>query len=382
MQTTTQFGLENVIYMEISEELLKKNAHHSSLLKLDKDIPLPVQLPDGMERVEDFSPSMLTIEMILAGMLTIFAHDRENKNISYYRELFGLIRPNIKGELLSTVAIKINNEDYYVAEFLLHSLIGFDENDLNTQLMLAYLYEKKAKEDEELRLKAKEIYNSLICSEPPFPPVFFNAAVFFMEEEDYKKAKDLLETYIALKIDDEEEEEVQKVEKAQNILNYLNTQIVSDENFKKAYHLIKKEKIEEALPLIYSFIEENQLIWNGWFLLGWALRCQKRWKEGESALKKCLELYTRSNNVSMRGEYSQICNELSICLMEEGKIDEAERMLEVALSKDCENVKLISNLGLIALKKGDSLKAISYFRTVLYIDPNDEIAKAMLNDIE
>ena len=222
----------------------------------------------------------------------------------------------------------------------------------------------------------------MICSEPPFPPVFFNAAVFFMEEEDYKKAKDLLETYIALKIDDEEEEEVQKVEKAQNILNYLNTQIVSDENFKKAYHLIKKEKIEEALPLIYSFIEENQLIWNGWFLLGWALRCQKRWKEGESALKKCLELYTRSNNVSMRGEYSQICNELSICLMEEGKIDEAERMLEVALSKDCENVKLISNLGLIALKKGDSLKAISYFRTVLYIDPNDEIAKAMLNDIE
>ena len=96
MQTTTQFDLENVIYMEISEELLKKNAHHASLLKLDKDIPLPVQLPDGMERVEDFSPSMLTIEMILAGMLTIFAHDRENKNISYYRELFSLLRPNIK----------------------------------------------------------------------------------------------------------------------------------------------------------------------------------------------------------------------------------------------------------------------------------------------
>ena len=119
-------------------------------------------------------------------------------------------------------------------------------------------------------------------------------------------------------------------------------------------------------------------------MLGWALRCQKRWGEGEKALKKCLELYKKTIATAQLGknEHSNICNELSLCLIEEGKVDEACLLLEEALAKDCENITLIANLGLISLKKGDRLKAISYFRTALYIDPNDEISKTMLAGIE
>lgn len=368
--------LNSVVYVEIPEHLLKK-------ISLEKDVLLPVQLPDGVLRVEDFDISSLTLEMILSGMLVIFAHKPTHKHIKHYRKLFTQLRPNIKDEMLKAIAIKIQNKDYMMAESLLASLVGFDEEDLNIRLTQAYLYEEIG--SKEYREKASEIYDYLIGVEPPFPPVFFNAAIFFIEEKKYKRAKDLLETYIALKFDDEDEDEIRKVEKAQEALNYLNSQIIDDENFQKAIELVNKDKIEEALKLIHKFMEENPKKWNGWFLLGWALRKSKRWADGVVSFKKCIELYKEvldSPPSTLTNEYSEMCNELAICLIETGSIKEAEEVLKEALALDCENVKLISNLGIVALKNGDGEKAIAYFRTVLFFDPHDEVALSMLKNLE
>jgi len=368
--------LNSVVYVEIPEHLLKR-------ISLEKDVLLPVQLPDGVLRVEDFDISSLTVEMILSGMLVIFAHKPTHKHIQHYRKLFTQLRPNIKDEMLKAIAIKIQNKDYIMAESLLASLVGFDEEDLNIRLTQAYLYEEIG--SKEYREKASEIYDYLIGVEPPFPPVFFNAAIFFIEEKKYKRAKDLLETYIALKFDDEDEDEIRKVEKAQEALNYLNSQIIDDENFQKAIELVNKDKIEEALKLIHKFMEENPKKWNGWFLLGWALRKSKRWADGVVSFKKCIELYKEvldSPPSTLTNEYSEMCNELAICLIETGSIKEAEEVLKEALALDCENVKLISNLGIVALKNGDGEKAIAYFRTVLFFDPHDEVALSMLKNLE
>ncbi|MGP1521190.1 MAG: tetratricopeptide repeat protein [Treponema sp.] len=370
--------LDSVLYIEVPEPLLKKFPH-----VIEKGVLIPVQLPDGVLRIEDFDVSSLNIEMILSGMLIIFAHKRTHKHIDYYRKLFQEIRPNIKDEILKAVTIKIQNKDYVMAENLLESLIGFDEKDFNIRLTQSYLYEEIG--GEEYRRKAGEIYDYLIGLEPPFPPVFFNAAIFFIEEKNYRRAKDLLETYIALKIDDEDEDEMRKVEKAQEALNYLNSQIIDDKNFQQAVELVNKDKIDEALKLIHKFMEENPKKWNGWFLLGWALRKAKRWADGASSFKKCIELYKEvslSIPSSLTNEYSEMCNELSICLIETGNTKEAEEVLKDALSVDCENVKLISNLGIVALKNGDREKAIAYFRTALFISPQDEVALSMLRTLE
>ena len=372
--------LNSVVYIELPEHLSEKFSHI-----IEKDVLIPVQLPDGVAKIEDFDISSLTIEMILSGMLIVFANNRTHKHVRRYRKLFAELRPNIKEEMLKAVTIKIQNKDYAMAEGLLKSLVGFDEADLNIQLSLAYLYEEMGKENPEYRQKVSEIYNDLIGVEPPFPPVFFNAAIFFIEEKNYKRAKDLLETYIALKIDDEDEDEIRKVEKAQEALNYLNSQIIDDKNFQKAVELVNKDEVEQALKYIHKFMQDNPKKWNGWFLLGWALRKEKRWEDGVVAFRKCIELYKNvslSSPSSLTNEYSEMCNELSICLIETGNIKEAEKVLKDALSLDCENVKLISNLGVIALKNEDREKAIAYFRTALFLAPNDELSLNMLKNLE
>jgi len=145
-----------------------------------------------------------------------------------------------------------------------------------------------------------------------------------------------------------------------------------EENYQIANKLVKEGNASEGLNYIRAFLEDYPLACNGWFLLGWALRILKRWEDAASALRKAIEL---------GGDNSDTRNELAICLMETGDTSSAKRELETALYNDPENVKIISNLGALALKTGDKEKASAFFRTALEIDKDDPIAKKYLEGI-
>ena len=176
-------SLDSLLYIELPTSFLQSYIKIASFF--DKNIRLPIQLSDGSSSEKDFDITSLSVEMILSGLLIIFAYDRDHKHIEYYRRLFLALRPNIKEEMLTAVSIKINNGDIDMAEGLLHSLIGLDENCINSRLMLAYLYEKKAKKDDNYKEEAKNIYNALICEEPPFPPVFLWSVKTILRQKNY-----------------------------------------------------------------------------------------------------------------------------------------------------------------------------------------------------
>jgi Flp pilus assembly protein TadD len=148
---------------------------------------------------------------------------------------------------------------------------------------------------------------------------------------------------------------------------------LDDEYFIKAHQLIQEGRTEEGLTFIRDFLERFPLVWNGWFILGWALRLLGRYGDAEAAFNKAIEL---------GGENCDTLNELAICLMEKGDTEGARRKLEAALYYDTENVKIISNLGMLAAKSGDKEKAAAFFRTVLEIDSNDPVAKKYLGNGE
>ena len=139
---------------------------------------------------------------------------------------------------------------------------------------------------------------------------------------------------------------------------------LADESYIKAHKLVQAGKAEEGLTHIRAFLELHPLAYNGWFILGWALRLLRRWEDGEAALRKAIEL----------GGGGDTRNELAICLMEMGDNTGARRELETALKEDPQNIKIISNLGVLALKTGEKEKASAFFRTVLELDENDPLA--------
>lgn len=374
--------LQSLLYIKIPADKIGQN-----LAIIKPDVPLPIQKSalfdehnDSKLKIDDITP-----EMILAGMLTVFAYDRENVNIKYYRELFNILKPNIKKEMIEAAIIKTRNGDFDAAEEILLALEGLDPFDNVIKLNLALLMEEHADFCEAACLYDKtdmyndyalELYEKLILSEPPLPKVFFNAAFFFAKIHDYRKAKSLLTTYIQIEKSNSENAEIRK-SKAENLLNSISSQSLDDALFQEAHTLINTGKTEDAIAKIKLFLQKNQKSWNGWFLLGWALRKLNRWGDAKVSFLKSLELLKKYQE--QRVEYfSNILNELSICCMEMKRFDEAEEYLLNALSMEPENIKIISNLGILSAKQGNKEKADAFFRTVLEINPNDKIAAEMI----
>ena len=74
--------------------------------------------------------------------------------------------------------------------------------------------------------------------------------------------------------------------------------------------------------------------------------------EGVEAFEKALRLGS---------DQTDVFNELAICLMELGRLDDSKGYLLEALKAEPENIKILSNLGIVALKSGDPAGAEVYF---------------------
>jgi len=72
---------KQLIYIKMPEEY----ALTAKIPGFDSSIPLPLLLTD---EGKDFRPETISEEMILAGMLNVFAYERDNQHIAYYRDIF------------------------------------------------------------------------------------------------------------------------------------------------------------------------------------------------------------------------------------------------------------------------------------------------------
>lgn len=372
--------LESVYFISLPENF----DLNSATFQIDKTIPLPVQKKDTEEtlKIED-----ITQEQILAGILTILAYDKHNKNLDYYRSIIKQVRPDIKKEMTEAAIMKAKNEDWDIAEELFMVLKGLDPEDSITTLNTALFFDQRAESYRQAELNedadaydndALLHYKEAMNAEPAIPDAFFNAGFFYLKQHSFREAKDCFETYLALTCDSNDEElgenGIYKKERAQEILNHINNDNMDDEAFKRAYKLISSGQEEKGLEEIRTFIQKNPNVWNAWFLLGWGLRRIGRWADAEQAFNQSLNCGGENN--------CDTYNELAICLMEQGKTKEAKKSLQKALSINPENVKIISNLGYLSLKEGNIDDARKYFTIVLEYSPNDKIALSELAKLE
>lgn len=372
--------LESVYFISLPENF----DLNSATFQIDKTIPLPVQKKDTDEtlKLED-----ITQEQILAGILTILAYDKHNKNLDYYRSIIKQVRPDIKKEMTEAAIMKAKNEDWDIAEELFMVLKGLDPEDSITTLNTALFFDQRAESYRQAALNedadaydndALLHYKEAMNAEPAIPDAFFNAGFFYLKQHSFREAKDCFETYLALTCDSNDEElgenGIYKKERAQEILNHINNDNMDDEAFKRAYKLISSGQEEKGLEEIRTFIQKNPNVWNAWFLLGWGLRRIGRWADAEQAFNQSLSCGGENN--------CDTYNELAICLMEQGKTKEAKKSLQKALSINPENVKIISNLGYLSLKEGNIDDARKYFTIVLEYSPNDKIALSELAKLE
>jgi tetratricopeptide (TPR) repeat protein len=215
--------------------------------------------------------------------------------------------------------------------------------------------------------EALAAYEEVLGREPVFPNALFNGGFFFMRRGDFGRALDCFSRY--LEQDGVEEE---KQEKARTLAEEISRRGLEDSSFREAYEDVREGREEEGMDKIRRFLEQRPLVWNGWFVLGWALRRLGRWEDGATAFRKALEL---------GGDNRDTRNELAICLMEMKDYGAARKELERALREDPDDIKIISNLGVLALKEGREREAAAFFRAVLELNPGDTVARAGLESL-
>jgi tetratricopeptide (TPR) repeat protein len=364
---------------------------------IDPAIPIPVELPPGETAA---NLEQLSWEMIISGMLKVIAAhefrtnplggsfplpagspgtgqpaDFDAGDIDYYRRFVLAVRPNILGEFTEAAIIHARNHSFESALEILGVLRGLFPDAPEPLLNLALALEKRADtldkagreaEAEAEYQKAHEVYRELLAADEPFPNGLFNAGYFYIKRRNFGKARECFAAYVPLAEDDE------KKARAGAIVREIAGQSLDDEIFREAYDFIRLGDEQKGLERIRDFLERHGAVWNGWFLLGWGLRKQGRWSDGEAAFRRAVEL---------GGENSDTLNELAICLMEQENYTGARKELEKALRREPENVKIISNLGVLAIKTGDDDEAAGFFRTALEIEPDDVIARQYLEEL-
>ncbi len=358
-------ALAGVLFIQIDPERLKT----LGIEGWEEDSLLPVQTPGQLRR---FEPSMISPESIVAGILRVLAWQPGHSMAPQYRKLARALKPDLLAQLSDAGVAKAQAKDWDVAEEIFLALAGLYPESPLPLLDLALMKEERAKllreeerEDlaEEEEDQAYQNYSNLLEMEPPFPPAYYHAALFFIKKHNFDRAVSLLTSYIGL------EDDREKVEKAKSILAKLQDFGLLDRTFKEAYDFIQLGQEEKGLKKAREFVSLHPEVWNGWFLVGWALRRLGRWREGADAFKKAIELNS--------GDTDSF-NELALCQTELGELGAAKISLEKALRLEPENVKIIVNLGALSLKMGKAGEARGFFMSALEFDPDDALARVWL----
>jgi tetratricopeptide (TPR) repeat protein len=397
-------GESRIVFLAVPESLRGRiesappDHHHGpeggpgEEFSIDPAIPIPVELPPGDEGL---NLEALSWEQILSGMIKVAAGAASGEAagtavqpgwLDYYRRFVLAVKPEIHRELTEAAILKAKNGDFDLALEIFTGLEGLFPGSpgvlVNRALALedrAAAWERGGREaaadagKEELR----QAWERVLALDPPFANGLFNAGFFYIKEHEYRRAGECFSQYLPLADDPDKRDE------AEAILREIAEKALDDEAFREAWERIQAGKEQEGLEFIRDFLERHPEVWNGWFVLGWALRRLGRWADGAAALQKAASLRDAASPRE-EGEPgggpadasgpADIRNELAICLMELGDLPGARRELESALRSDPENSKIIANLGVLALKTGRGDEAAGFFRTVLELTPDDPVA--------
>ena len=365
--------LERIAYISLPDDFDYTLAD----MAVDPNIALPIELEPGASEV---SPDSLTWDATIAAMLKILAYHPQHRDADYYRRFVRSAKPGIKGELTEAGIIKAHNGDFAMAEELFLALIGLSPEDVAAGLNLAFAYEEHANASERgddleqatrLRENAEQSYRRVLELDPLHAETHLNLAHFFVTQRRYGDARPHLEVYVKHGEDEDKRTE------ATRLLTQIENAGLEDSSFREAYQLVRDGDEEGGLERIERFLADHTDVWQAHFLRGWALRRLGKYADARQAFQIVVRLATDAGESGLADTY----NELAICNLELDDYEAADANLRSALQLEPENTKIISNMGILALKRGALNEARGYFQTILELDPNDPLASKYLDQL-
>ena len=360
--------LRNIRYVKVPEGMHV----HAEGFTLDPKIMLPVQLMPGSTKLRKDD---ITMESVMAGMLSVIAYDEASENFQYYRDFVKAVDPTIAERLNEAAIAKEKQKSYDFAEELflaVYHLLPQSASCINLATLYSYMAvdardRKKDDEEDEYLSRARHTLLDGLRRFGENDSILAELSSFEAYMGNLEDAKDYLERYMAVAEEGEKKQEMKK------LLSRISFQLENDEEIKAAYDFIMLDQPERSIEITDGFIRKNPGIWNGYFLRAWALRKAGRFEDARKDLLKCLEL----------GEVSSdIYNELSICELECGSRELAKTYLETAADLDPDNLTVASNLSYLHLGDGEYDEAREYLEKARFLSGDDRIVRELIDEYE
>lgn len=332
---------------------------------VDPEIRLPIELP---QEGQPFRAESITWQAIISAMLRLLAYKPDAEHAGYYRRFIMAVHPQIKEEFTRAGIEKAQAGQPDLAIEIFRSMAGLFPDSGETWNNLALVYEQKAKESssrgdqaraEEFRELVFAAYKTALAADPQLAACHLNFAHFYLARGNAAKAREHFDLFLKYNHD------LSRAENVREISRRLETMGRLEQACAEAFDAINLGQEREAISTLTCLLSQHPDLWNAWFLLGWAHRRLAQYAEGKKAFLKALQLNARN---------ADALNELAICLMELGELEECRQRLNSALQLDPENTKILSNLGILALRLGEEVEAKRIFEAILALHPDDPIA--------
>jgi len=354
-------NLKNIQYITLSE------TRKVGDMVLDKTIPLPIQFE------KDQKPEELDINSIAAGLIKVIAHDSENKNLAYYKQVLLKLQPDCVEELNMAAIAKSNKEEYeFALELMLavNHLCQLPESYVNLAVLYAKMtvfYHKKHDDviADSYDDKILEVLTECIKKYPEYAPAYSEVSAFHMRHGSIEDARDYLEKFCSLTDSPKAKSDAQKS------LDKMNKMLSSKDQIMYAYDKVMMGCSDEAIDVINKYLAANEPTWEAFFLRGWAKRILEDFEGAEKDLLESLRI---------DGKNADVYNELSICARENGSIELAKSYLQIACDLDEENVIYLTNLAFLHIADEEYEEAREMIEKARALDPEDPQLKYIIKE--
>lgn len=362
--------LDQLIFISLPESIQKNHPE----LDMDPSVMLPIYI--GNTPPQDWDMDRLDWESLEAGLIKVLAWDKERPELPYYKKFFLNLHPQGIAPLLQRAIEFSRQGDFTQAEEIFLAIKQLDPKSSAAALNLAVHYESYARhcakldrsEDLQLYIQlATEEFSRALNSQSVPPEAYYMASLFYYSQEDFNQAQNLMNCFLDLSSPRDP-----RRERAQEILSKLSQLEDEKKCYNQALQFIQDGKDAQGCAKIEEFLERNPQSWNGWFLLGWGLRKQELWYEALDAFDQARDLSEPT---------ADLLNEMAICHMEIGNLDESQELLANGLELSPRDIRIISNQGILAMKMEDLDLARERFQEVLDLDPQDQLAQNYLDFI-
>ncbi|MGN1164527.1 MAG: tetratricopeptide repeat protein [Candidatus Ornithospirochaeta sp.] len=357
---------DNIRYITLPESFKVELGSFSP----DPSIPLPVLIPEGKKEAE---MSDYTVENLMAGMISVVAHETKNPNFSYYKKFVLAADPSIVDKLNQAAIAKEQRKEFEFAEELflaVYHLLPQNASCVNLATLYSYLAVEARNNGGDEKKWIGKVRSTLEDGIDRFGEdemILSELASFEAYMGNLEEAKEYGDRYLEVAEESERKKEIRKM------IKEINFKIENSDAITEAYDFITLGEPDKALPIIESFLSKNPAMWNGHFLKGWALRVRKNYSEAKECFLECMKL----------GEVnSEIYNELSICELEEGNRELAKAYLETAIDLDEENLTTTTNLAYLHLEDGEYDSAREYLEKARYLAKDDKLVKSLIKEYE